>query len=72
MNDLKIRLINLNPQDIVKSDLDGFYPYAYVEVPPDIQKEVDQLTSTESNEWDDFLTDLLFRLQDSGIVEWKV
>lgn len=69
MKNLKLELLKLDPFDVVKCDLDGFYPYSYVEVPLSIRSQIHE---DDVDEWENFLTDLLFRLVDEGTKGWRV
>lgn len=66
---LKCMLLQLDPHDVVKSALDGFYPYSYVDVPLSIREQV---MEDDVGEWEDFTTLLLFRLVDEGIPGWRL
>lgn len=69
LRDLEIKLLSLDPYDIVDCGLDSFAPYAFLNLPDSIQEEANNLSMEDSEKWNDFCTDYVERLPMMGVKE---
>lgn len=61
LQQLKTKLNQLDPYDIVRAGLDSFTPYAYLDLPPDMDS--DHLSDDEQEEWEEFKEQYLTKLR---------
>lgn len=66
MEEIKKAIVALDPYITVKAGLDCFAPYAYFELPSDIQNHIERLSEDEQGEIASFMDDYLGSLQNGS------
>ena len=73
LDKVKQAIIALNPNDVVRADLDGFSPYSFLtNFPHHVKVLMDGLTDDEQMEYDDWESELLSNLNCDGVDAWKL
>mgnify|MGYP003327057551 CR=1 FL=1 len=69
IRECKVKLLQLDPYEIVQCGLDGFSPYVYLELPDSINDSVDQFSDFDQEQWSEFVDEYVSSLQSRGSVE---
>lgn len=68
LNEVKKAILALDAHEVVHCRLDCFSPYAYIELPDDLRRQIHLLSDSDSNAVDEFIEEYLYELQNSGRV----
>ena len=63
LKELKLRLLQLDPYEIVDSMIDNFSPYLVLNLPTEMKDSLENLTTEEQTEWEGFCENYLYNLQ---------
>ena len=69
ITECKIKLLQLDPYEIVRTGLDCFSPYVYLELPDSINDSVNQFSDFDQEQWSEFVDEYISNLQSRGSVE---
>jgi len=67
--ELRQKIIKLNPSEIIDCGLDGFSPYAYFDWSKEMMKDIDALSDEDKEKFYDWEQEQLSELPNSG--KWE-